>query len=125
MGVVFPDDSASSTVFPESNKPFFAVGDPYGKGNGFFKCGTDLLTSPSIFSTPSELSKPSALSNPSVLSLPGEMSEPSELSKIARSSFHDVRFDAETALSGLSREPLGFIDKGTFYPNEQGLRNAF
>jgi len=113
------------TVFPEKDEPFFAVGDPFGKGNGFFKCGTDLLTSPSLFSTPGELSKPSVLSTPSALSIPGEMSRPSELSQIARSSFHDVRFDAETAFAGLSREPIGFIDNGTFYPNEQGLRNAF
>lgn len=125
------------TVFPESNEPFFAVGDPYGKGNDFFNCGTDLLTSPSIFSAQSELSKPSALSAPSIFSIPSKfstpsifstpsaLSMPSEFAQRYRSYFHDVSFDAETALSGLSKEPIGFIDNGTFYPNEQGLRNAF
>ena len=113
------------TVFPENNEPFFAVGDPTGKGNGFFKCGTDLLSAPSTLSTAGELASPGQFASPSELSVPGEMSDPSRHSQICRSSFSDDRFDAETAFSGLSGEPVGFIDNGTFYPNNQGLRNAF
>ena len=113
------------TVFPAKEEPFFAVGDSYGNNNGFFKCGADLLSSPSGLSMSGEFSRPCEFSTSGELSVPGAMSGQSEFSRSVRSSFSDVQFDAETAFSGLSQEPVGFIDNGTFIPNTQGLRNAF
>lgn len=97
-------------LFPSQEKPFFTDPDSYEKGS---------LLSPSIHSVPG------VFSTPSVLSVPSEFSKASIHSTIGRDSFHDVSFNMERAIAGLAREPLGYIKNNTFYPNVQGLRNAF
>ncbi|MBP5202883.1 hypothetical protein J6Z39_01170 [bacterium] len=98
------------TLFPSQEKPFFTDPDSYEEGD---------LLSPSIHSAPG------GFSMPSVFSVPSEFSKTSALSTIGRDSFHDAEFDMESAFAGLKREPLGYIENDIFYPNVQGLRNAF
>ena len=98
------------TLFPSQEKPFFAVSDSYEEGS---------LISPSIHSVPG------GFFTPSVLSIPSEFSIPGIHSTIGRDLFHDARFDMERAFAGFAGEPLGDIENNTFYPNVQGLRNAF